>query len=134
MMMMFYHRRASPKHRYDMIEVDYGGRGHRTWLRDQEINYCVFGVPPAPVYKGARRRQPAKGRGAPKGGSPTPTGSRTPPFLVGIGEGKGEEERGKGAPPLPSPIRTSPWGGVRPPFGAFVSFPVWPSKAQYEFP
>ena len=33
-MMMFYQRRASPKHRYDMIEVDYGGGGHRTRLRD----------------------------------------------------------------------------------------------------
>ena len=30
-----YRRRASPKHRYDMIEVDYGGGGHRTRLRDQ---------------------------------------------------------------------------------------------------
>ena len=26
-MMMFYRRRASPKHRYDMTEVDYGGGG-----------------------------------------------------------------------------------------------------------
>ena len=34
-MMMFYRRMASPKHRYDMIEVDYGGGGHRTRLRDQ---------------------------------------------------------------------------------------------------
>ena len=25
--MMFYRRRASPKHRYDMTEVDYGGGG-----------------------------------------------------------------------------------------------------------
>ena len=32
--LMFYRRRASPKHRYDIIEVDYGGRGHRTRLRD----------------------------------------------------------------------------------------------------
>ena len=32
--LMFYHRRASPKQRYNIIE-DYGGRGHRTWLRDQ---------------------------------------------------------------------------------------------------
>ena len=30
--LMFYRRRASPKHRYNIIE-DYGGRGHRTWLR-----------------------------------------------------------------------------------------------------
>ena len=41
MMMMFYRRRASPKHRYDIIEVDYGGGGHHTRLRDQEINCCV---------------------------------------------------------------------------------------------
>ena len=51
-MMMFYRRRASLKHHYDMIEVDYGGGGHHTRLRDQEINCCLFGVPPAPVYKG----------------------------------------------------------------------------------
>lgn len=31
--LMFYHRRASPKHRYNIIE-DYGGRGHRTRLRN----------------------------------------------------------------------------------------------------
>ena len=54
MMMMFYRRRASPKHRYDMIEVDYGGGGHRTRLRDQEINCCVYGVPPGHVYKGVQ--------------------------------------------------------------------------------
>src|SRR3954463_6582629 len=52
-MMMFYQRRASPKHRYSIIDVDYGGGGHRTWLKDQ-INCCVFGVPPAHVYKAAR--------------------------------------------------------------------------------
>ena len=34
-MMMFYDRRASPKHRYNIIEEDYGGGGHRTRLRDQ---------------------------------------------------------------------------------------------------
>ena len=32
--LMFYHRRASPKHLYNIIE-DYGGGGHRTRLRDQ---------------------------------------------------------------------------------------------------
>ena len=31
-MMMFYRRRASPKHHYDMTEVEYGGGGHRTRL------------------------------------------------------------------------------------------------------
>ena len=51
-MMMFYRCRASPKHRYDMIKVDYRGGGHRTRLRDQEINCCVYGVPPGHVYKG----------------------------------------------------------------------------------
>ena len=30
--LMYYRRRASPKHRYNIIE-DYGGRGHRTRLR-----------------------------------------------------------------------------------------------------
>ena len=38
--LMFYCRRASPKHHYNIIE-DYGGGGHRTRLRDQEINCCV---------------------------------------------------------------------------------------------
>ena len=33
-MMMFYRRRASPKHRYDITEVEYGGGGHRTRLRN----------------------------------------------------------------------------------------------------
>ena len=33
-MMMFYRRRASPKHRYDIIEVEYDGGGHRTRLID----------------------------------------------------------------------------------------------------
>ena len=34
-LMMLYRRRASPKHCYDIIEVDYGGGGHRTRPRDQ---------------------------------------------------------------------------------------------------
>src|SRR4051812_37846586 len=53
-MMMFYRRRASPKHRYDIIEVDYGGGGHRTRLRDPRDQLLCLEVPPAPVYKGAR--------------------------------------------------------------------------------
>ena len=32
--LMFYRRRASSKHRYNIIE-DYGGRGHRTRLRER---------------------------------------------------------------------------------------------------
>ena len=34
MMMMLYRRRASPKLRDDMTEVEYGGGGHRTRLRN----------------------------------------------------------------------------------------------------
>ena len=48
-MMMFYRRRASPKHRYDMTEVEYGGRGHRTRLRnDHEDQLVCYGVPLCP--------------------------------------------------------------------------------------
>ena len=64
------------------------------------INCCVYGVPPGHVYKGVE-----EGRGRPSLwralGSPTPTGSRIPPFqVVGVGEKEGEE-RGKegGRPP-----------------------------------
>ena len=48
-MMMFYWCRASPKLRDDMTEVEYGGGGHRTRLRNDHDDQ-----PPAPVYKGAR--------------------------------------------------------------------------------
>ena len=64
--LIFYRRRASSKHRYNIIEEDYGGGGHRTRLRDQEINCCyVHGVPPAPVYKGVE-----EGRAGPLYGAP----------------------------------------------------------------
>ena len=46
--LMYYCSRASPKHRYNIIE-DYGGRGHRTphtW-----INLCFSGVPLPPYIK-----------------------------------------------------------------------------------
>ena len=45
--MMFYRRRASPKHRYDMTEVEYGGRGHRTRLRNDHEDQlvCLWGAP-----------------------------------------------------------------------------------------
>src|SRR3954469_24135287 len=47
--LMFYRRRASPKHRYDMTEVEYGGRGRRTRLRnDHEEQLVCLGVPPCP--------------------------------------------------------------------------------------
>ena len=48
-MMMFYRRRASPKHRYDMTEVEYGGGGHRTRLRNDHNDQLVcLEVPPCP--------------------------------------------------------------------------------------
>ena len=47
--LMFYRRRASPKHRYDIIEVDYRGGGHHTRLRDprDQLLLCLE-VPPFP--------------------------------------------------------------------------------------
>ena len=77
--------------------------GHRTRLRDQEINCCVYGVPPAPIYKGARGGGGQPGRGAPRGVL-LPLGVELLLFLVGVGEGegKGEEEKERGGrPPLP---------------------------------
>ena len=80
--LMFYRRRASPKHRYNMTEVEYGGGGHRTWLRNDHEDQLVFlGVPPAPVYKGARG-----GGGRPRCGAPRgvllPPGVGLPPSLL----------------------------------------------------
>ena len=82
-----------------MIEVDYGGRGHRTRLRDLEINCSVYGVPPGHVYKGGRGGGAAGTRGAP-GGVLLPPGVGLPPLAL-FGKGRGKGERGKG-------------GGVRP--------------------
>ena len=114
-MLMFYRRRASPKHRYNIIEVDYGGGGHRTQLKDQTINCCVSRVPPVLVYKGARGEvRPARRGGARR--SPTPTGSRTPSFPCPSRRGGRKGERGgrKGGrcPPPPCSIRTR-GGGAR---------------------
>ena len=48
-MMMFYRRRASPKLRDDMTEVEYGGGGHRTRLRNDHKDQLVcHGVSPCP--------------------------------------------------------------------------------------
>ena len=51
-----------------MTEVEYGGGGHRTRLKDQLINLCVYGVPPAPVYKGAGEGAAGQEEGAPGDG------------------------------------------------------------------
>ena len=124
MMMMFYRRRASPKHRYDMIEVDYGGEGHRTWLRDQEINGCVYGVPPSPVYKGVEEGEGWPSMARPRGVL-LPPGVGFPPSLVGLGEKEGgEREEGKGGPAPPNSDWA--WGACPLP----CSFPLLSTKAQ----
>ena len=47
--MMFYRRKASPKLRDDMTEVEYGGGGHRTRLRNDHVDQLVcLEVPPCP--------------------------------------------------------------------------------------
>ena len=67
-MMMLYRRRASLKHRNDTTEVEYGGGGHRTRLRNDHKDQLVcYGVPPAPVYKGGREEEAGPRRGAPWG-------------------------------------------------------------------
>ena len=46
--LMFNWRRASPKHHYNIIEV-YGGRGHRTRLRNDHVDQLVCPrEPPCP--------------------------------------------------------------------------------------
>ena len=68
--MRFYRRRVLPKHRYDMTEVDYGGGGHRTRLRnDHEDQLVCLEVPPAPIYQGATGEGVAGQGGRAKGES-----------------------------------------------------------------
>ena len=80
---------------------------------------CLQGVPPSTYIKsgGGGGGRPPMARPM---RSPTPTGSRTPPIQVGVGEEKegreGEKERG--APPPPCPIRTRGGGGARPALAA----------------
>ena len=78
--LMYYHRRASPKHRYNIIE-DYGGRGHRTRLIDlkDQLLLCLE-VPSCPLYKGAGEGAAGQEEGAP-GGVLLPPGVGFPPPL-----------------------------------------------------
>ena len=46
--MMFYRCRALPKHRYDMTEVEYGGRENRTRLRNAHEDQLVSWGAPCP--------------------------------------------------------------------------------------
>src|SRR4051812_25621036 len=99
--LMFYYRRASPKHCNGTTEVEYGGGGHRTRLRnDLKDQLVCLGVPPAPVYKGARGR-PAGQPWRANRGVLLPPGVG---LLLGRGEGEREVEERKergGAAPLP---------------------------------
>ena len=61
------------------------------------INCCVSGVPPATVYKGVEEGAGQGGWRA-QGGSPTPTGSRTPLFPI-------RTRRGGRPPSLSLPLR-----------------------------
>src|SRR4051812_49136205 len=66
--LMFYRRRASPKHCNDMTEVEYGGRGHRTRLRnDHEDQLVSMGCPLPPYIKDWRRGGPALSMARPRG-------------------------------------------------------------------
>ena len=109
-----------------MIEVGYGGGGHRTWLRDQEINCYLYGVPPGHVYKGVEEGAGQGGWRA-LGGSPTTTGSRTP--LLGVGEGRKRKEGGRKGGAGPPPNSDWAWGGA-PSLAPFPSFPLRPNKAH----
>ena len=63
---MYYRRRASPKHRYNIIEEDYGGGGHRTRLNNQLV--CIWGAP-SPVYKGVEEGRVGPLMASPRGES-----------------------------------------------------------------
>src|SRR3954464_8289004 len=102
--LMNYRRRASPKHCDNMTEVEYGGGGHRTRLRNDLKDQLVCPrVPPAPVYKGARGEAGRPLWRAPGGGVLLLVGVGLPSFLLLLGgEKEGGEGEGNGgaAPPL----------------------------------
>ena len=88
-------------------------------------------MPPSSVYKGGRRRGPAKGEARPRGGNPTP--SRFAPSLSYSkkekGEGGGGEKEGEGGR-RPFPLSNSDWGkgGRAPPPGCPLSSPLRPNR------
>src|SRR3954466_9656281 len=99
------------------------------------INLCVYGVLPGHVYKGWREEEAGPHRARPKCGVllGLPSPSRIPPPTWNRKNEREKEKEGrKGTPPFPSPIQTGPWGRGVATLEAFLSFPVWPIKAQYE--
>ena len=85
-------------------------------------------MPPCPhIYRskggGGRPMEEAH-----QGGSPTPTGSRTPPFLVG----EGKRRRGRRKSGLPPLSNLDQRGGAGPlPFGLSPPFPYGPIRPIY---
>ena len=90
-----------------------------------------LGVPPAPVYKGAGEGAAGQEEGA-LGGVLLPPGVGFPPFLVGIGFGKGErgEREGRGAPPPLLVLFGLGGRGARLSPGHLSSLPLKPTKAH----
>ena len=115
-----------------MIEVDYGGRGHRTRLRDQEINCCVYGVPPGHVYKGVEEEGAGQEEEARQGGQ-SYSKYVLPPFPIPTRRrGKQEVERRKekgAAPPSLSQFGLGQ-GGCAPPLVASPLPLLWAHEAQ----
>ena len=91
------------------------------------------GVPPAPVYKGARGR-PAGPCWRARRRSPPPSRSRTPLFPTptrrGKGRGRGRRKGGR-RPPSPSPIQTRGEEARGPPLAAPLSLSTKAHKAHY---
>ena len=85
------------------------------------INLCVYGVPPAPVYKGAGGGvRPARERGAGGVLLLPGVGLPPPPILFQLGFPRGKE--GEGWPATsPSPNRTRGRGEARSPLGLPLS-------------
>ena len=87
--------------------------GHHTRLKDQEINCCVYGVPPSSVYKGVEEGVGWPHRARPKGGILLLLGVGSP-FPSPTRRGKEGEEGEKESPSRPIRIGL---GGARLPLG-----------------
>src|SRR6266511_5061428 len=114
-----------------MTEVCNCGGGHHTRLRPI---LCSFGVPPAHVYKGGRKRRPALDGARQAYGVllRLPSPSRIPFPIWSRREGKRGRGRRKGGL-RPHPLSNSVWAGGRrmPPLGPSPLSPLKPNKAHY---
>ena len=99
------------------------------------IDLCVYGVPPGHVYKGWREEESGPHRARPKCGVllGLPSPSRIPPPTWNRKKEREKEKEGRGRPLSLVQFRPVHGEGARPTLEAFLSFPVWPIKAQYEF-